>query len=156
MARAEAEVFRGDGMGHDCSTSGERSYTLRLFPTERGDRRHMGLVTQLPAMLPSHATRGRARRMLGFPKVNVELAGMAKPEPSPRRVRLLCEEYISLFQLSHNVGVPMDSLMTNAFAFDHLNHANEVGCQAVEGDDCVPRSHIALEPVRYHSTLHIH
>jgi hypothetical protein len=65
--------------------------------------------------------------MLGFSKVDVEHGGLAKPKPSPRHVRLLRKEDVSLFQLCHDIGVPFDFLMTNAFAIDHLNHTNEVG-----------------------------
>jgi hypothetical protein len=52
---------------------------------------------------------------------------MAKPELSPRNVRLFRKKYVSLFQLSHNIGVPLDFLMLNAFAINHLNHANKIG-----------------------------
>ena len=60
--------------------------------------------------------------MLGFPKVDVEHAGMAKPKLSPRYLRLLCKEYVSLFYLGHNIEVPLDFLMTNAIAGDNLTH----------------------------------
>jgi hypothetical protein len=71
---------------------------------------------------------------LWFSTVDAERAGMAKPEPSPRYVRLLRKEYVSLFQLGHNIGVPLDFAMTNAFALDHLCHTNEVGWQALKCD----------------------
>ena len=48
----------------------------------------------------------------------------------------------------------LDFLMVNTFAVNHLNHADEVGRQALKSDYCVPWIHIALKPIRYHSTLH--
>ena len=95
------------------------------------------------------------KAQLRFPKIDVEHTGMAKPEVPPRRVRLLCEEDVSLFQPGHDVGMPFDFLITNAFAIDHLNHTNEIEWQALKGDNRIPWSHIALKPIRYHSTLHI-
>lgn len=80
---------------------------------------------------------------------------MAKPELSPRQVRLLRKEYVSLFQFSHDIGVPSDFRMVNTFAVDDLNDTDEIGRQALEGDYCVPWIHIALKPIRYHPTLHI-
>jgi len=79
---------------------------------------------------------------------------MTKHDLLPRNVRLLCKEYVSFFQFGHNIGVPLDFLMTNAFAVNHLIHADEVGQQALKSDYCVARTHIALKPIRYHSTLH--
>jgi len=81
---------------------------------------------------------------------------MAKPEFSPRNVRLLRKEYVSLFQFSHNIGVPLDFLMMSAFAVNHLNHADDVGRQALEADYRVAWVHIAFKPIRYDSTLHIY
>jgi len=80
---------------------------------------------------------------------------MPQSELSPSNVRLLRKEYVFCFQLGHNIGVPFDFLMPNALAVDHLNHTDEVGRQALKGDNCVPWIHIALKPIRYHSTLHI-
>ena len=80
---------------------------------------------------------------------------MTKLELSPRHVCLLGKEYVFLFQLCHNIGMPFDFLTMQAFAVDYLNHADEIGCQALEADYCVPWSHISLKPIRYHSTLHI-
>lgn len=91
---------------------------------------------------------------LRLPKINVELAGMPKSELSPSYVRLLRKEYVSLFQLGHNNGVPLDFLMMDAFAVDHLNHTDEVGRQALEADYCVSWIHVALKPIRHHSTFH--
>jgi hypothetical protein len=92
----------------------------------------------------------REGQELEFPKVDIEYAGMAQPEASPRSVRLLCEEYVSLFQLGHHIWAPMDFLVTSAFTIDHLNHTNQIGRQALKRDYCVPWIHIALEPIRYH------
>jgi hypothetical protein len=52
---------------------------------------------------------------------------MAKPECSPGNVSLLRKEYVSLFQFGHNIGMLLDFLMPNAFAVNHLNHADEAG-----------------------------
>jgi hypothetical protein len=52
---------------------------------------------------------------------------MAKPELSPRYVRLLRKEYVSLFQFGHYIRVPLDFLTLNAFAVDNLNHADQFG-----------------------------
>ena len=52
---------------------------------------------------------------------------MTKLEVPPRHVRLLRKEYVFLFQLGHDIGVPFDFLMPNAFAVSYLNHADEVG-----------------------------
>ena len=59
--------------------------------------------------------------MLGFSKVDVEHGGLAKPKPSPRHVRLLRKEDVSLFYLGHNVGVSVDFLMMDASAIEHLS-----------------------------------
>jgi hypothetical protein len=79
---------------------------------------------------------------------------MANSEFSPRNVRLLRKEYVFVFQFGHNIRVPLDFLMLNAFAVDHLNHADVVGRQALEADYRIARIHIALKPIRYHPTLH--
>jgi hypothetical protein len=81
---------------------------------------------------------------------------MAKPECSPGYVRLLCKEYVSLFQFGNDIGMLLDVLVLNAFAVNHLNHANEATRQALKSDYCVARVHVVLKLIRYHSTLHIH
>ena len=63
---------------------------------------------------------------LRLPKVDVEQAGMTTHNLTPRRVCLLRKEYISLFDLGHNMGVSLDFLMMNAFAVDDLTHLDEV------------------------------
>ena len=80
---------------------------------------------------------------------------MTKLELPPRHVRLLRKEYVLLFQLGHDIGVQFDFLKMKAFAVNYLNDADEIGCQALEADYCVPWSHIALKPIRYDSTLHV-
>jgi hypothetical protein len=67
-----------------------------------------------------------AERGLGFPKVDVEYAGMTKHDLFPRDVCLLREEHVSLFYFSHNIGVLLDFMMMEAFAVDHLTHLDEV------------------------------
>jgi hypothetical protein len=81
---------------------------------------------------------------LGFSKVDVEHGGLAKPQPSPRNIRLLRKEDVSLFQIGHDIGVPLNLPMTNAFARDHLNHTDQARRQALKGDNSVPWIHIAL------------
>jgi hypothetical protein len=111
--------------------------------------------TRRPNILPRDSYAITPPR-LGLPKIDVECAGMAKPECSPGNVRLLRKEYVSLFQFGHNIGMLLDFLMLNAFAVNHLNHANEARRQALKSDYRVARVHVALKLIRYHATLHVH
>ena len=61
-----------------------------------------------------------------LPKVDVEHAGMTPHDLVPRGVCLVREEYISLFDLRHNIRVPLDLVMMEAFAVDHLTHLYKV------------------------------
>jgi len=92
--------------------------------------------------------------VLGLPKVDIKYARTATSDLIPRDVCLLREEYVPLLHLGHDVGVPLDFLVVNAFASDHLAHLDVVRWRALEADDSISWIHVALKPVRYHSTLH--
>ena len=63
---------------------------------------------------------------------------MTKLEISPRHFRLFRKEYVSLFPFGHDIGVPLDFLMTlNAFAVKYLNHADEIIREVLEADYCI-------------------
>ena len=53
---------------------------------------------------------------LRLPKVDVEYAGMTKPDLFPREVCLFCKEDVALFYFGHNIGVSLDFLLMNASA----------------------------------------
>jgi hypothetical protein len=72
----------------------------------------------------------------------------------PRNVCLLREEYVSRFKLGHNIGVPSDLLMVEAFPTDHLTHLNIIGLRALEADNGIPLRHIALQLIGLFASLH--
>ena len=51
---------------------------------------------------------------------------MAPHHLVPRGVCLLREEYISLFDLGHNIGVSLDIWVVNRFAVDQLTYLYKV------------------------------
>ena len=63
---------------------------------------------------------------LGLAKVDVEYAGMTALDLFHCNVCLVREEYIFRFHFSHNIAVPLDLLMTNIIAVDHLIHLDGV------------------------------
>src|ERR1039458_2614191 len=91
---------------------------------------------------------------LGLPKVDVELAGVAKPDLFPRDVCLLRKEDVSLFYFGHNTRVSWAFPMMDAFAVDHLSDLEDARGRALEADDCVPRLHIPLKLIEPEATLH--
>ena len=94
-------------------------------------------------------------RRLGLPKVDIENAGMTTLDLSPRDACLLREEYVSRFKLSHDIGVPLDFLMVEAFPTDRLTHLDVIRLRALEADYCIPWCHIALQLIGFHASLHI-
>ena len=63
---------------------------------------------------------------LRLTKVDIEHAGMTSLDLFHCNVCLVREEYIFRFHFSHNIAVPLDHLMTNVFAVDHLIHLDRV------------------------------
>ena len=63
---------------------------------------------------------------LGFPKVDVECAGMTQPDLFPRQVCLFRKEDVSLFYFGNNIGVSVEFLMMDAFTVEHLSDLDEV------------------------------
>jgi hypothetical protein len=91
---------------------------------------------------------------LGLPKVDIELAGVAKPDLFPRQVCLLRKEDVSLFYLGHNIRVSVDFPMMDAFAVEHLSDLEDARGRALEADYRVPRLHVTLKPIELPATLH--
>ena len=63
---------------------------------------------------------------LRLANVDAEQTGVTPHDLVSRGVCLLREEYISLSDLGHNIGVSLDFVMMNAFAVDDLTHPDEV------------------------------
>ena len=64
------------------------------------------------------------------------------------------EEHISLFDLSHNIGVSLDLPVMNAFAVDRLTHLDEVRGRALEAYYRIPWRHVTLKLIELDATLH--
>jgi hypothetical protein len=79
---------------------------------------------------------------------------MTTHDLTPRGVCLFREEYISLFDLGHNIGVSLDFLMMKAFAINHVTHLYEVRRRALEADYRVPWCHVTLKLIELDATLH--
>jgi hypothetical protein len=91
---------------------------------------------------------------LRLPKVDIELAGVAKSDLFPCGVCLLREEHVSLFYLSHNIGILSDFLMMEAFAVDHFSDLENARGRALEADCCVSWLHVTLKPIEFLAALH--
>jgi hypothetical protein len=91
---------------------------------------------------------------LRLPKVDVEQAGMTTHDLALRGVCLVREEYISLFDLGHNIGVSLDLPMMKAFAVDRLTHLYKVRRRTLEADYRVPWRHVTLKLIELGASMH--
>jgi len=91
---------------------------------------------------------------LRLPEVDVEFAGVAKPDLFSRDVRLLRKEHVSGFYFGHNIRVSLDFPTMDGFASDHLTDLEDVRGGALKADCCVSWLHVTLKPIEFLAALH--
>ena len=91
---------------------------------------------------------------LGLPKVDVEFAGVAKPDLFSRNVRLLRKEHVSRFYFGHNIRVSLDFPTMDGFAVDHLTDLEVARGRALEADGCIAWLHVTLKAIEFLAALH--
>lgn len=145
---------RGAGLRPGFSMPGLKSRSIRLARLKPPFRLWLSGGMAIRHLRRAPTTNQARGARLRLPKVDAERAGMASHNLAPRGVSLVRKEYVSLFDLRHNVRVPLDLMMMEAFATDHLTYLYQVRGRALEADYRVPWRHVTLKLVEHCASLH--